>query len=324
MSPVPAAPAARTAIAESAFRWACGLDVAARKPGNVSQASPGHGMQAGQFLASAQAAARPLCRAGARVGERIEAAVRASWQAAGCNTNLGIVLLCAPLAAAHGSWQPDDGEGAAGLRSALRRVLERLDVQDAAAAYRAIALAHPGGLGSAPEQDVAGAPTVGLREAMALAAGRDRIAWQYVHAHADVFEVALPAFRAAGRRARAAGAAHAAAQALSMQAAFLALLCACPDSHIVRKHGAAAAHIVMSEAAPWAAQAAAAVSPLAGAAFADWDDSLKARGLNPGTTADMSVAAAFAAALCGDSVLTPSAGGMNPVSTDAAARRRRQ
>ena len=79
---------------------ACALDVAVRKPGNVSQVSDGHGMQAGLFTASARASAGPLFRRGARVGDRIEAAVAATWDVAGCNTNLGILLLCAPLARA--------------------------------------------------------------------------------------------------------------------------------------------------------------------------------------------------------------------------------
>jgi len=287
-------------LTESAFLWSCALDVAARKPGNVSLDSPGHGMQAAQFLASARAAAAPLCRHGTPVGERIEAAVSASWNAVHCNTNLGIVLLCAPLAAAAEQWAPQDGAGA--LRLALERVLRALDVADAAAAYRAIALARPGGLGSAPAQDVAAAPTVGLREAMALAAGRDRIAYQYVHAHADAFERGLPTFLTAWQRARAGGADPARAAVHAVQAVYIDLLCTLPDSHIVRKHGAAAAHSVMSEAAPWPARIAEAGWPAFDAAFGEWDESLKARGLNPGTTADLSVATAFIAALCEDSV----------------------
>ena len=60
------------------FRWACGLDVQARKPGNVSLASAGHGMHAALFSASARASVEPLFRRGARGGERIEAAVTAT------------------------------------------------------------------------------------------------------------------------------------------------------------------------------------------------------------------------------------------------------
>ncbi len=177
-----------TQRARDAFLRACALDVAVRKPGNVSLASPGHGMTATQFIASAQAAAPALFAPQQRVGHRIEAAVTASWAAAGCNTNLGIVLLCAPIAAAVERCSP-----ATSLRHALEAVLADLDRDDAAAAFRAITLAQPGGLGDAPAEDVRRPPTLGLREAMALAASRDSIARQYANGFADLFEIALPA-----------------------------------------------------------------------------------------------------------------------------------
>lgn len=271
----------------TAFLWACALDVQARKPGNVSLASPGHGMDAGLFLASAAAAAGPISSAGAAVGDRIEAAVRASWDVAHCNTNLGIVLLCAPLLAA---FERPDAEGdALALRGALTAVLRSLGVADARAAYRAIAVASPAGLGRASEQDVRDAPSVGLREAMALAAGRDRIAWQYRHDYADVFELGLPAFLAA----RCAGA----AAGRAMQAVFLEFAAALPDSHIVRKHGDAVAQSVIREAAPWRAHARRGGQLDLDPGFVRWDEDLKARGLNPGTSADLCVAVALAAAL---------------------------
>jgi len=281
-----------------AFVWACTLDVLARKPGNVSLASPGHGMQAAHFTTSAAACAAALCEPGGAVGARIEAAVRATWNAVHCNTNLGIVLLCAPLAAAHERRPP--GGGPAGLRDALAGVLSGLDLADARAAYRAIALAHPGGLGAARQQDVADTPTVDLRAAMALAAQRDRIAFQYGHAHADVFERGLPVFDAVLHAARRSGLRDDAAPARAMLQAYLMFVAETPDSHIVRKHGQAVAHSVMSEAAGWQRRARGGEPVEADPAFADWDESLKARGLNPGTSADLSVACAFVSALCGE------------------------
>ncbi len=285
----------RADLARRAFLSACRLDVAARKPGNVSLASPGHGMQATHFIASAEASAEPLCRPATPVGERIEGAMRASWQAAQCNTNLGIVLLCAPLAAAH---ERQRDPGAAHLRQALADVLQRLSLDDARAAYRAIALARPGGLGSAAEQDVSAAPTVDLRAAMALAADRDRIAFQYAHGHADIFDLGLPALEDAQRRALRAGEDAGAAAMLAMQRAYLEFLAAFPDSHIVRKHGAAVAHSVMAEAEPWRTRARRGEPLDADPGFAEWDEALKARNLNPGTSADLSVAASFTALLC--------------------------
>ena len=78
------------------------------------------------------------------------------------------------------------------MRPALEAVLADLDRDDAAAAFRAIAFVQPGGLGDAPAEDVRRPPSVGLREAMALAAVRDSIARQYANGFADLFEIALP------------------------------------------------------------------------------------------------------------------------------------
>jgi triphosphoribosyl-dephospho-CoA synthase len=273
---------------QRAFRWACALDVQARKPGNVSFASSGHGMQAGLFIASADAAAGPLCTPGLPVGARIEAAMHATLAVAHCNTNLGILLLCAPLAAACESWSRQQGLPA--LRQGLEGVLQSLGVADARAAYRAIAAAQPGGLGDAAQQDVRAEPTIGLRDTMALAADRDRIAFQYQHAHADVFDLGLPAFMA---QPQATGTGCVAA----MQRCFVELLAAFADSHIVRKHGAATAHSVMAEARPWRDRARAGHVLDADPDFAAWDVSLKSRHVNPGTSADLSVATALVAAL---------------------------
>ena len=260
------------------FLRACALDVAVCKPGNVSHASPGHGMHAAMFTASAEAAVGPLCRAGASVGERIEAAVAASWAAVGCNTNLGIVLLCAPIAAAaERCAAPLDREG---LRSALEGVLERLDLDDAAAAYRAIAQANPGGLGSAPAQDVRRLPSIGLRAAMALAAERDLIARQYRDGFIDLFDSVLLQWPA-GLSIDA----PLADLGRAVQRVYLALLASFPDSHIVRKHGEAAAHSVMV-----AAQRFHAGTAPTEAALAAFDETLKSRRINPGTTADLTVA----------------------------------
>lgn len=280
------------AFARRCFLHACRLDVAVRKPGNVSVASPGHGMQAAQFLASAQAAAAPLFAPGARVGERIEAAVAASVAAAGCNTNLGIVLLAAPIAAAAQCERARAGPAA--LRAAIEAVLGDLDVDDARAAYRAIALANPGGLGSAEREDVHAEPSVGLRAAMALAAGRDSIARQYHNGYAELFAI-LAAHRDFGfplMADREGEAVDAATEAL-VQRIFLDWLSLVPDSHIVRKHGEAVAQTVMHAAQARRARAQALAAP----GWAEWDDSLKAADINPGTSADLTVATLLVAAL---------------------------
>jgi len=215
------------------------------------------------------------------VGERIERAVAATQAAVGCNTNLGIVLLIAPLAAA--AERPGALEGPTPLQDALDAVLTALDRADAQATYRAIAMARPAGLGTVAEADVHTVPQIGLREAMALAAPRDTIARQYANGFADVFE--------AMRRDLASGFLLAEAGAADVQRVFLGWLSRHPDSHIVRKHGEAVAHSVMSAAQVWFAH----LAPGSDPAFAKWDESLKADGVNPGTSADLTVAALWVA-----------------------------
>jgi triphosphoribosyl-dephospho-CoA synthase len=283
---------ARTAFAKHCFLRACALDVAVRKPGNVSVHSPGHGMDAALFVASAQAAVEPLFEAGARVGARIEAAVAASWRAAGCNTNLGILLLCAPIA--HAIEQPGALAGAPSLRDALQAVLSSLDLEDARRAYRAIAMAKPAGLGQVPQEDVHSEPQLPLRAAMALAAARDSIAGEYLNGFARLFEIA-PVHRGFSLMSPNPDAAPSIECIACVQQVYLRFLSEFPDSHIVRKHGIAVAHTVMSAAQAWREHPAPHTDP----AFAAWDQSLKAQRLNPGTSADLTVAALLIALLLG-------------------------
>ena len=271
-----------------AFLRACRLDVAVRKPGNVSLASAGHRMQAQQFIASAEAAAGPLFEPGASVGRRIEGAVAATWQAVGCNTNLGIVLLCAPLATAAERVREPSADA---LRRSLQGVLAALDVDDARAAYRAIAMAQPAGLGQVEAQDVHAEPDVDLREAMRLAADRDSIALQYANGFAHLFELGLTALGMGGEGAAAE------APAAAVQRLYLTWLATLPDSHIVRKHGAAVAQTVMDAAQGWLTLARQSASPLDDSLIAAWEEALKADGINPGTSADLTVATLFAAGL---------------------------
>ncbi len=83
-----------------AIRWACLTELRALKPGNVHRFGDGHAMTVADFEASAEAIAAVFAQPGLTVGARILQSVLATQAAVGCNTNLGIVLLCAPLAEA--------------------------------------------------------------------------------------------------------------------------------------------------------------------------------------------------------------------------------
>lgn len=266
------------------FIAACRAELDALKPGNVHVHAAGHGMQAEQFTASAKAAAPWIANASLRVGKRILRAVEASLAATGCNTNLGIILLTAPLAAAAEKAEPR------GLHDRLKDVLTALDDTDAACVFAAIRRANPGGLGSVANQDVASPPTAGLREAMSLAAHRDRIAQAYVTDFAEVFDFGLPRFELMRRQA--------ADRSLAVTTLHMAYLSAFADSHIARKFGASVAEEVRTAAhslkSQW--QPVARTDTLKD--LMHFDSKLKARQLNPGTTADFVVATLFAADIC--------------------------
>jgi triphosphoribosyl-dephospho-CoA synthase len=265
-------------IAE-AFIASCRDEIEAPKPGNVHIYADGHRMTVADFFRSAEVAAPHLCSSGASVGSRILAAIEATLSAVGQNTNLGIVLLCAPLAAA--------AETSGDLREAVRTVLGGLTRADADAAFRAIRAAEPAGLGAAPRHDVRAPAEATLLEAMREAAGRDRIAFQYASGFEDIFETGFGALA----RARAKG--HGAPwPAVAVHLAFLACF---PDSHIVRKYGAEAAALVRDQAASLHRDFMQVSDPAAMLpALLAFDRELKDRGLNPGTTADLVVATLFA------------------------------
>src|SRR4029077_596617 len=130
----------------AAFEEACRDELEAPKPGNVHVFAGGHAMTVEDFRLAAHNAAPFIAAKGARIGERISRAVRACVGATGQNINLGIILLCAPLAAAAETGEPD-------LRAAVTRVLEGLDREDARLVFEAILRASPGGLGEAPRHD---------------------------------------------------------------------------------------------------------------------------------------------------------------------------
>jgi triphosphoribosyl-dephospho-CoA synthase len=254
---------------------ACLWEATARKPGNVHPACDFDDVGYVDFLMSAAAVAPVLETARSRrVGETVLEAVRATRGVVCTNTNLGILLLLAPLAAV-----PPDRD----LRAGVVEVLGALDVADARAVYEAIRLALPAGLGRVPEQDVCEEPTRTLCEVMALAADRDLIARQYANGFRQVFDDGVAALRR--------GLDRTGALEPAVIACHLHLMASYPDSLIARKRGRAGAEE--------AARRARAVldGGTTSDALAELDAWLRADGhaRNPGTTADLVTASLFAA-----------------------------
>lgn len=271
-----------------AFRAACRAELAALKPGNVHTHAGGHGMDIAHFEAAAMAAAPFIAAQELRLGARVLGAVEASMDAAGCNTNLGIILLSTPLAIAAGI------DRRASLRERVAEVLAGLDARDAEDVFAAIRRANPGGLGHSDEADVATAPTLPLIDAMRLAASRDRIAAAYTNDFRDLFEDHL---RVLAEARAAVAATPGASDDDAVATLHMSLLARFIDSHIRRKHGnETAAHVLgLARAARpfWHP----CVTPASHGELLRLDHLLKSSGWNPGTTADFVVATLLAADL---------------------------
>ena len=280
---------------------ACVLEASAPKPGNVSPGRPFVDLRYEDFVASAIAIGRAFEDAGAQpIGRTVHAAIESTLEWVPSNTNLGIVLLLAPLARAvigvggHLSRTPADAadcprQMTSDPNSLRGRVCDELNVttvDDAREVYKAIRLARPGGLGKTAAQDVADEPTMTLVEVMRLAADRDSIASEYATGFELTFTIGAPALECARR------------DGLPWDDAivetFLTLLARRADTHIARRTGADAAEQVSGRARAVLDEGG--VRSMAGRrAIDDMDRSMRdaRNSLNPGATADLTTAAIF-------------------------------
>ncbi|MEQ1758098.1 MAG: triphosphoribosyl-dephospho-CoA synthase [Vicinamibacterales bacterium] len=276
-------------------QMACLLEAAAPKPGNVSPGRPFRDVTYEDFVASAVAIGEPFRLAAERpLGETIRAAIDATRQWTPVNTNLGIVLLLAPLVKAA-CLPAVAREGVAALRSAVTDVLASTSVRDARDVYAAIRAARPGGLGTVPTEDVQNEPTLDLQSVMRLAAHRDTIAREYVTSFDLTFSVGAPTV------------ARAVKAGLDWNdvvvETFLHLMATTPDTHIARRAGEDAAAGV-SRTARMVLDTGGVRTEAGRHALDALDQALRdpLNTLNPGTTADLTAAAIFVALLGGTAV----------------------
>lgn len=260
---------------------ACVVEATARKPGNVHPEASFNDLAHSDFLDAAGIVAPILSLSRTRgVGRSVLDSVMQCREQLGSNVNLGIVLLIAPLAAVPEKTSLCDG---------IESVLNALTVDDSRQVYDAIRVAKPGGLGTAPKEDVSSAPTLRPREIMRLASSRDSIAAEYAEGFPRVLKRGLT-FLSEMRGSFASDWEHTVIQL------HLEFMAAYPDTLIARKCGAAVADESAKRArdllnAGWPNV------PESHDRFAEFDHWLRADGhrRNPGTTADLVAASLFAA-----------------------------
>lgn len=273
----PASAGPRLSVGQCAT-LACLLEATAPKPGNVHRGADFDDMSFVDFEVSATAIGPAMDAAVENgLGQTVLRAVRTTREMVDVNTNLGTVLLLAPLACVPRELP---------LESGVSDVLGSLAADDARKVYKAIRLAKPGGLGEVNEMDVAADAPSDLLAAMRSAAERDMVARQYAEDFEHVLRFVAPSL-CRGTRA-----------GWSLTETIihtqLQLLARFPDSLIARKCG--------PEIARQAADRAAAALDTGNPgdeqflrALGDLDFWLRSDGhrRNPGTTADLIAAGLF-------------------------------
>lgn len=163
---------------------ACLLEITSPKPGNVHRGADFAGLTFIDFVASAVAIGPAMERAvSVNLGSTVLTAIQATRRVVTTNTNLGTVLLLAPLAAVPRSEDLDSG---------VCRILDALNASDAEEIYAAIRLAEPGGMGEVASHDISASPPVDLMAAMSEAATRDLVARQYTNGFRQLLDVVVP------------------------------------------------------------------------------------------------------------------------------------
>lgn len=262
---------------------ACTDEVMAPKPGNVHPGASFANLTWRDFVDSARIVAPILAHTRTLgVGQAVYQSVKATRDRLNTNTNLGIILLIAPLA-----WSAAGEE----FRPGVSQCLAVLNQEDSRLIYQAIAYAKPGGLGTSDEADVAqqsqSQTVIPILQAMKMAKDRDLIARQYANGFTDVFDKAAAWIRDEAPKFNN-------DRLLAIVAAHIRLMASLPDTLIQRKLGIDA----MAQAARRAQvvqELGGLLTPAGRKAFADLDNWLRADGnkRNPGATADLLAAGLF-------------------------------
>ena len=285
------------------FLIACKLDVQTLKPGNVSFNSSGYGMTGQDFINSSKACAPLMVQPGLKLGEKIYLATKESIKAVGCNTNLGIILLCAPVLHVMQKLADEELRRLVDpldfLQAELMKTIYEIDLDQSKLIYDAIVHANPGGLDEDREMDVR-FTNVKIIDAMRQAKDKDFIAKQYFSGFSEI--LSQPVLQENFRRQWINGEKLinlCARQSLASLIYFY-WLTNNRDSHIQRKFGLRVAEFVKKKAIKVfqdqinfenvlnKVNNGKMVLPNR-SRIRQFDEFLKVRGLNPGTSADITV-----------------------------------
>ena len=266
-----------------AFEYACKLDVFSIKPGNVFLNHPAYGMSHKDFLQSSMACSDIMCEQNMDIGLKILESVKASMDVVGCNTNLGIILLCVPIVEAVYMDKEHKFD-----QNNLKIVIDNINYKQTKSIYKAINLANAGGMSSKEEFDLKSneSDNFTLFEAMNFAKTYDYIASEYTNYFYNIINNISLNWRNYFKLMN--------NDEYATTATFLKQIASNPDSLIARKHGLSTAEQVSERFKEIADEYCALKDPnILNNKLLLLDSELKIQGLNPGTTADVVVASIF-------------------------------
>lgn len=221
------------------------------------------------------------------------------WQHGG-NTNLGSVMLLAPLCVGAGAASSSGMMTTGGIRREVERVMHGTTPEDAINLYEAIRVARPGGLTPVNEFDVNKESSreeimqkgVSLYSIFEMSSTRDGISKELISGMRTTFEIGHPAFKKAYQETQDTN--------IATVNTYLTILSMEPDSFVIRKSGEKVAHDIMKRAKE-ALEAGGLNSGRGRKMVMSLDDELAKQGskLNPGTTADLTCSSIMVALLEG-------------------------
>lgn len=272
------------------IRIACVLEATAPKVGNVHPNASFHDLTYDHFMTAAECTAVSMAPLNGieELGPATLRAVQQSRRATGTNVNLGIVLLLGPLLAS----EPSDPLDLNHWQTCVTNLLANLEPRHGGFIATAIANAEAGGMKTS-EVDAADPLNIqnvrpgndqvepyDIMKAMRQSADRDRIALQYAHGFADLFDRVVPTLRQSVLETR--------DLLPGIVLAHIRLIAESGDSLIARKGGNEAS----SHAQRWAKECLDSYGP---ESIARLDTALRGDNncRNPGTTADLIAAGLY-------------------------------
>ena len=260
-----------------AYLFACRKDIELIKPGNVNIKSPHSDTKAEDYLESSLLSSKELFKTDYSLGERILNSIKITRSKVKTNTNLGIILLCAPII--HACIYFNNLT----LREGIKKTLSTSTVKDTQDLCMAINISAPGGLGTREIYDTASKPTVSILEIMNHSASYDRISYQYSHDYSDIFDFIIPRLVFLNKKHNSLD--------ISLSLMFMEILAKIPDSHISRKFDDKIAKKTSNNASDLLKILDREYSPdYLVDRLNNLDYEYKKKGINPGTTADLLVA----------------------------------